>query len=325
MEKLEDDRINDLIGKMLTGEASADEQQLVMQWRALSAVNEKYFNHCRTIFERASGIQDVTVYDTDAAWKKLRERIHNNKTKSLFPAYAWKVAAGLLLLSIVGIGAYQLFSNVERLEVASSTSIVNETLPDGTTVTLNKQTQLAVSYNVRKKKAAIRLTGEATFSIKHDSDKELIVEAEDLLIRDIGTTFNVKAYPKDNTIEVSVQEGEVQLYTEQNTGISVKAGMKGIYNKVTKVFVLEKPDTNVISYATRVFVFEDTDLQTVADQLNAIYEVPITIGDNLKNCRLTVNFNNEEIDTIAEIIAETLNLRLTKTESSITLEGEGCE
>jgi ferric-dicitrate binding protein FerR (iron transport regulator) len=122
-----------------------------------------------------------------------------------------------------------------------------------------------------------------------------------------------------------VQEGEVQFYTQQDQGIFIKAGDKGVYNKQSRKFIKVQADTNVVSYATRQFVFEESSLEDVVKQLNAIYEKKIKIGENIKTCRVTVNFNNEGIETIAEILAETLNLHIAATDAEITLEGGGCE
>jgi transmembrane sensor len=66
-------------------------------------------------------------------------------------------------------------------------------------------------------------------------------------------------------------------------------------------------------------------LQTVIEQLNANYQKKIKISEALKTCSVTVSFDNEEIETIAEILAETLNLRLRVADDEIMLEGEGCE
>ena len=38
----------------------------------------------------------------------------------------------------------------------------------------------------------------------------------------------------------------------------------------------------------------------------------------------TLSFNNESIDEISEIIAETLGLSLSKSQNTITLKGDGC-
>ena len=318
--------IDDLIGKHLAGEASVVETQQVQEWCTRSAENQKYFENLQLIFQKASLVNDASTYNADLAWRKVHAQLHNS-TKTTFLSWPLlRIAASVLLISALGIWAYQQFlSPVEHTQLTSAATVVQDSLPDGTKVALNKQTALSVTYNAKKKQGRIKLKGEAKFEIKHEADKELIVEAEEVLIRDIGTTFNVRAYPESNTIEVTVQEGEVQFYTEQNEGIFIQAGDKGIYNKQTKTFLKEQADTNVVSYATKLFVFEETDLQSVVEQLNAIYEKKIVIGKNIERCRVTVNFQNEEIETIAEILAETLNLRISATASEIILEGEGCE
>jgi transmembrane sensor len=324
--KDEENDITTLIGKQLAGETSTEEQQLVDTWCKASVENQQYFNHLKTIFDKASLVSDTSIYNEDVAWKKVQHKLHASKQKFTFTYQHLRIAASLLLLCAVGIWLSQrILTPVVTAELASTTTIVNDSLPDGTQIVLNKQSALSVSYNVRNNSGRIKLKGEANFDIKHDPEKELIVEVEEVFIRDIGTSFNVKAYAESNTVEVTVQQGEVQFYTENNSGLFIKAGEKGVYNKLLKKFLIEQPDTNVLSYKTKSFVFEEVDLKTVVDQLNAIYEKKIKISENLKTCLVTVNFDNEEIETIAEILAETLNLKISTSESEITLEGEGCE
>ncbi|NBW35294.1 MAG: DUF4974 domain-containing protein [Cytophagia bacterium] len=324
MNTYEDD-IDELIGKYLAGEATDMERQQVEEWCAQSADNKKYFEQLQTIFEKAALVADHSDYDADLAWKKVKGNIQKNHHTPISWSY-WRIAASVALIAISGFLVYQqFFNNTSRLTLASSNVVIKDSLPDGTRVALNKQTEMSITYDAKQKKGRIKLKGEASFEIKHDQEKEFIVEVEELLIRDIGTVFNVEAYPESNTVAVTVQEGEVHFYTQQKEGIFIKAGSKGVYDKISKSFTLQNADTNVIAYQTRQFVFEERDLQQVVEELNAIYEKKIRISEKLKTCKVTVNFNNEEIDTIAEILAETLNLKITTSSNEINLEGEGCE
>ncbi len=324
--KEEANDIVDLIGKYLADEASAQEQQQVREWCELSAENQQYFHHVKTIFEKASLVNDTTSYDTDVAWQKVQTNLYEKKTRWFFSSASLRIAASVLLISTIAIWGYQtIVGSGQVVQLASTTLIVKDSLPDGTQVVLNKRSELLVTYNANKKKGKLKLKGEASFEIKHDADKELIVEAGEVFIRDIGTIFNVRAYAESNFVEVSVQEGEVQMYTKKSGRVHVKAGGKCVYDKLSKKFTVEQVDTNVLAYKTGQFVFENSDLQTVVDHLNSIYDKKIRITENLKNCRVTVTFKNETIETIAEILAETLTLKLLTKENEITLEGEGCE
>jgi transmembrane sensor len=315
--------IDELIGKWLAAEADATEQAIVKEWCAQSRDNQRYYEQLQTIFEKAAHANDTARYDADVAWKKVQARLHARKI-SWHQQPVFRVAASILLLSVIGFWTYQ-YTRTETVELVSAEGVVTDSLPDGTAVVLNRQTQLAVTYNAQQKKGRVRLTGEAGFSMKHEQGKQLIIEAEGTLVRHIGTVFNVKAYPQSNIIEVTVTEGEVQFYTQSSEGISIKAGGKGVYNKLANSFSLAQADTNVLAYQNRQFVFEERDLQTVIEQLNAIYQKKIKISEALKTCSVTVSFYNEEIETIAEILAETLNLRLRVADDEIMLEGEGCE
>jgi hypothetical protein len=61
------------------------------------------------------------------------------------------------------------------------------------------------------------------------------------------------------------------------------------------------------------------------NDLNNVYEKKIILPEHLNKCRLTVDFANEDIDEIANVIAETLGLTIRKTDKEIFLEGSRCE
>nr|WP_262899652.1 FecR family protein [Chryseosolibacter histidini] len=211
------------------------------------------------------------------------------------------------------------------MEVATNQKSEADTLPDGSGVYLNKETQLAYTFDKKKKAHVVKLKGEAYFNIQHNDDKTFIIDVDGVMIKDIGTSFNVKAYPESNTVEVVVEEGEVMFYTEKDSGLYLRAGGKGVYNKVSKTFTVEQADPNVTAYKTRFFIFSDTDLATVVNELNEVYNKKIVVGSHLEQCRLTVSFNNETIEEIANVIAETLGLTTKISGNDIVLEGKGCE
>lgn len=326
--------IDELIGKYLSREASADERARVETWLGENEANRRYFNQFKTIFDRAVRVKDLPHFDTDAAWNKVRSRLHKKpeaKTVSLQPSgigLMWRIAASVVLVLGVGFFVYRLLqpsATVPAMQVITQQRSEADTLPDGSGVFLNKETQLAYTFDKKKKAHVVKLKGEAYFNIQHNDDKTFIVEVGEVLIKDIGTSFNVKAYPESNTIEVVVEEGEVMFYTAKDSGLYLRAGGKGVYHKVTKTFTVEQAEPNVTSYKTKFFIFSDTDLATVVRELNEVYNKRIVVGSHLKQCRLTVSFNNESIEEIASVIAETLGLTAKTSGEDIVLEGKACE
>jgi len=315
------DHMDDLIGKVLAGEASVEELREVEQWRLADSQNQKYYDQVRAIFGKAAATPVQVQFDTDQAWQRVRAKIgKETRVVPLMPSRAnnWPVlrlAAGVIILLAAGIFAGRwLFAPTESLAVVSTNKTVQDTLPDGSTAFLNKRSSIDYEYNPREKTRKVKLKGEGYFDVKHEETKPFVIETEGVFVRDLGTTFNVKSYPDKDTVEVIVQSGEVQFYTLHDDGLNLKAGETGIYTKRGKIFTkIARADTNALAYKTGVFSFHSTDLRSVIDRINEVYESNITLTDaQLGNCRLTATFTNESIDTVVEVIAETMGLQVEK-------------
>jgi transmembrane sensor len=328
------ENIDDLLGKYLSGEASQSELLTVDQWLRESDANQRYFDQLRKIFEGAAAIRERKEYDTDAAWNKVRDNLKRRSTpviplnqprKNSWPEW-WKVAATVLLLA--GAGLFTLLSNEEDhkpIEVVAESRAVSDTLPDGSDIFLNRKTKVVYAYDAKTRTHDVKLKGEAYFNIKTSKREQFIIDAGDVFVKDIGTSFNVKAYPESDVVEVLVEEGEIIFFTADNPGIRLKESGKAVYNKKTKQFTIDQPDPNVTAYKTKFFVFSDTRLGAVADALNHVYDTHVVVPGHLKNCPITVSFRDETIEEIAAIIGETLNLTVSTENGSIVLNGNGCE
>lgn len=328
---LKPDHIDNAIASYLAGEAPPELRSLVDQWRMENENNRRYFEQMKLIFEQAKNQDAGPQFDTDRAWQKVRVKISDSsqtKTISFRPDYKvfMRMAAGFVMLLTTGLLTFYFFTaeNTQILALTSGAQLKADTLPDGSAVYLNRATTIDYALDADNKKHVAKLTGEAYFSISHDDEKTFIVEAGETFIKDIGTSFNVKAYRDSATIEVLVEEGEVWFYTEGNPGIYLKANGKGIYNKMTGVFSVDAPEPNLTSYKTKVFTFNNQTVSSVVATVNSVYEKKIRIDDNLLTCKLTVSFYEETPEEIAAIIAETLGLTLSKSGNDIHLKGPGC-
>jgi len=64
----------------------------------------------------------------------------------------------------------------------------------------------------------------------------------------------------------------------------------------------------------------------VAEQLQRIFQVRVVLGNTaIANCQLTASFEDEPIDYILRVIADTYGLRLTEqAPGHYVLDGDGC-
>jgi transmembrane sensor len=325
------ENIDDLLGKYLAGEATDQERVLVHSWVTQSTQNRNYFDQLKVIFDKAAEVPQTLEFDTDAAWQKVKSNL--KKATPVIPIHRssytvwYQVAAAVLVLFVAAL--YFIYQSngpavITKEVVAEKTSVKN-TLPGGTDIFLNKETKLAYAYDQATKTHEVKLKGEAYFDVKHSKREDFIVDADGVFVRDIGTSFNVKAYPGQDLVEVLVEEGEIVFFTKKDPGIHLKTGGKGVYNRKTGTFNIEAPDANITAYKTKFFVFEGTTLGAVVDELNGVYQKQIVITDKVAKCRMTVSFKNESVEEIAAVIAETLQLKLREQGDKIFLEGEGCE
>lgn len=333
------EHIDRLISRVLAGEATDKELMQLNSWLDESGANKKYFGDIKFVYEKTAASHCIQKVDVNSAWEKVQRQMHAKKksivevtNKTPFQVPAWvRIAAIFIIVSGFSLGFYRLFymnkfEGIQTQTIASQDSVFSKKLADSTTVFLNRNSKITYASNYGSKERLLKLEGEAYFDVKHIAEKPFIVEAEGTLIQDIGTAFNIKAMVGDTLVEVYVKTGEVKFFTNENEGLTLTEGEAGVYNKKTRAFLkINSQVFNTISYTNRVFVFHNTRLSEVIQQLSSVYSVNITINsETIKDCTITVTFENEAIDLILNIVTETLNLNLIKTNDGYSIEGETC-
>lgn len=328
------EHIDDLIAKILAGEASREEVDQLEGWMDESPDNKLYFDETKKLVAQIDSFKVAHKVDSVKAWDKLNARIsseENFKEETriipLFKRTAFRAAASIVLICCLALLVNYVFNNNQPapLILVAHQKVVEQKLPDGSKVTINKNSEIAYVQkgNVRE----VKLKGEAYFEVVHNEELPFEITIDDIIIEDVGTAFNVKALPGSNTIEVLVESGEVHFYTSSNKGLSLVKGEKALYNKSTRQFTKSVPDPveNTASYKSKVFQFKANTLREVIRQVNEVYGSNILLGDErLGNCRLSVMFNDENIDTVIEIIAETLDLEVERTGEKVVFKGQPC-
>lgn len=328
------EHIDQLIARYLAGEALPEEAVQLDDWLDLSEDNLRYFTQMQKVFSEAKASTIQPNYNADAAWSKVKKGMSSVKPQAkvipLYKRYAALMAAAAVTL-VVGLPLMLYYTGIlspETNVALASNEIIGKTyqLTDSSEVVMNRNSVVTYTSKYGKRERRVALKGEAFFAVKHITDKPFVVEANGTLIEDIGTSFNVKAYDSTNTVEVYVESGLVRFYSGKSNGITLLAGQTGIYNKTTNTFTIKgDANKNAIAYKTKQFVFVDTPLEVAIKELCLVYDTKIEVANpRLNQCKITVSFDNENIDSILEIVAETLGLTVEKTSTGYLLKGEGC-
>jgi transmembrane sensor len=129
----------------------------------------------------------------------------------------WQAAAAAVL--VLAIAAVVLTVRRPGLQVMS-TAVGQQrhvTLADGSRLTLNTNTLLAVKLTSQRRDVYLR-RGEAHFDVVHNASRPFFVHAGDAVISDVGTQFEVRL-ESDRDIDVLVDQGEVEV-----RGLAATAG-----------------------------------------------------------------------------------------------------
>ncbi len=329
------EHIYDLIAKVLADEANSDDRKALAAWLAESEEHQQYLEQMSALYIKSEQLSTALRFDTDAAWEKVSKSIGVKKEETpvvqLKPKtnYFLRIAAVIVLALGVGFFIWNNQDTTPQYASQSLNEVVHDTLPDGTLASLNKQSKLTYEFDKKKNIRKAKLDGEAYFVISEDKSNQFLVQAEDLLIKDIGTAFNVKAFATNDTIEVFVKEGEVQLYTDNNAGINILPGQTGYYIKSEKKFLKVEAtpeDRNTAAYADREFKFRNTPMRKVLKEINKVYETKLELSTKeIENCQITVNFREDDIETIASVIAETMGWTIRQESNRLILMGSACQ
>lgn len=322
------EHIDVLIALVLSGEANAEQIREVELWKHTSPENQRYFEEMQQIFLSVHAT-DKNEYHVDRAWEKVKSNLNDNNivklnTERFYNATWFRIAA--MLFIVAGI-SWMLFFNQssEMIALTANKNVVQDTLSDGSVITLNKHSKLQYASNFGQKSRVVKLNGEAYFQVKHNEEIPFVVETNGVFIKDIGTAFNIISKDDSSNVMVLVEEGEVFFYKDDGNGIYLEKGESASFNRSTGIIAKYNGGANnVTAYRDGVLNFNNTPMSEVVIAVSKLYGVNVIADEKIANCKLTVRFENESLETVLSIISETLGIETKHQDSSIVFFGNAC-
>ncbi|RKR04970.1 FecR family protein [Flavobacterium sp. 90] len=316
---------DDLLVKYLVGETDPDENATVEIWLKADEKNQNYYNDFKKIWDDSLVLAQNTTVDENAAWKRLQNRIQekdvpvNSLKKSSFN---WlQIAASVLLISTLGGLGYSYFENKSAntlITIHATSTTLNDTLPDGTTITLNKNSSLTYTQKFKGNTRPVTLKGEAFFNVSPDKSKPFIITINDVTVQVVGTSFNVKH--KNGKTTVDVETGIVKV-SKNKDQVELKHGEKVIISDPNLKLLKSISKGRLYNYyRNKELVCDQTPLQELVEALNEIYNVNISIKNpELQEKPITTIFKDQSLDQILEVIQETFVIEIERKNNQILL------
>jgi ferric-dicitrate binding protein FerR (iron transport regulator) len=262
------------------------------------------------------------IIDVDKAWKNVHSRLMENDNQvseiplriSFFRTTFFRIAAvALVLLSLGSVALYMnnagLLSKKVTVLAGNDQKNVLVSLPDGSKVYLNRNSEFSYRKNFGVSGRDVKLTGEAFFEIAPDKSKPFIIDAGKASVKVVGTSFNVITSNTESAVEVFVKTGKVMVLDNSGSQtIQLDPGFVGtMSSKVSAKKLNNNP--NYLSWNTGLLVYNGQKLDVVFNDLKRVYNMDIIADDPsiLENTWVSP-IDNRPQETIIRLICTSFNL-----------------
>lgn len=321
-----------LIARYLSVEATPSEVEELNAWLKADEANQKLFKEYRKSWMLSESLRVDEKIDVESEWNEFMSKTDIKEeavTRKLRPDSRRRflsIAAVLLVLILPSLVYFLFIAEPNAEMLFAEYQLIESTLPDGTQVTLNKGATLTYPKKFRGEVRNVKLEGEAYFDVAHNKDKAFIIEANDLQIKVLGTSFYVHTASTNNTMEVVLMEGSVQL-DYLSTSMKMQPGDKAtVHKKTGKILKNKHKDPNLLAWKTKKLQFDDTPLSEIIELLNKVYHKDIVVlNPEILNCRITASFNSQSFESILLVLQSTIDITARPNGSKIELSGKGCQ
>jgi len=258
--------------------------------------------------------------------------------------------AGVAAACIIAVSAILIFPNKQSVISSFSRNIPGKSissglairktviLPDGTLITMAKESTIRLKQNFSTGNRELWLSGEAFFDVKHDRQHPFVVHTVSSDIQVLGTVFNVKAYPGDMTMETTLIRGSVRVDAKKHTNYSItlKPDEKlisynhpGAKQDINRPFYSILPVKNSsagtgkpdeIKWVRNRLDIEDEPLSVIAQKLQQWYGITIVVTDDeVKNYHYSGVFENENVVKTLEALQLSYPFEFKISQEKITI------
>ncbi len=229
------------------------------------------------------------------------------------------IAASIIIALIVG--ALFVTAHPAASYRTAIGSIKEVPMKDGSTITLNTDTDIRVAISVTERRVDLD-KGEAFFEVAKDLNRPFVVHIGDERVIAVGTKFSVRR--EADHVRVVVTEGRVRVERAEahhaaalvSKGSVALAGAAGVLVQDEALLEVEER----LSWRQGFVVFHETRLSDAVAELNRYNRRQIVIDDPaVGSMRVGGRFRSDNAAGFVRLLAEALPIRVVSDESGIVL------
>jgi ferric-dicitrate binding protein FerR (iron transport regulator) len=332
---------DELLIKFLLNETSEEEGMTVQAWLEADPSNRAYFGQFEKIWKAGKKLAVSSTVDEEQAWLKFKERASKNAAdnralnnadqevppvdanetivRPLKPNFSWlKIAAILVMTGGIWM-AYNLFGPDRYKDLIAENQVLIEQLPDGSELTLNKNSEISYVRNFKKHRHVKLSKGDVFFNVAHDKAHPFVIDINKVSVTVVGTSFNIKRLNGETEVIVETGIVRVELNGEK---IELHKGEKILIGRPDAKLIKEKNTDQLYNYyRSNLFIANNTPLQKLVDVINEAYGSEISINDpSLAAETMTTTFKvTDGLEASLKVIMGTMDVKTTRNGNQILL------
>ena len=337
-----DYKIQEIITRVLEGEASSEDRKTLIDWIKSSEENRRELEKTEAFWNALEIINNRENFNPKDGYDDFVRYIgtitHSARKKQKLYKYVLRFAASLLLVMSVSYITYRITKTTSEAIAYFELTTPNGshtqlTLTDGTIIWLNAGSKLRYPNKFDDTTRTVYLDGEAFFNVKKDLNHPFIVQTSEIKVKALGTSFNVKAYPNEGSIETTLINGEVIVEgnkTSKNEKNSIRLlpnqratfiktegrlllnddEQKKLAKSVTTIHPVKREKESLIiskevktelytSWIENLLMFDNEPFESIACKMERRYGATIIFSDNnVKKYRFSGKFPEISIDRV---------------------------
>ncbi len=314
--------MEELITRVLSGEATRQERARLEEWRRESATNERTYQEFVQTWKLADASNTLGVVPSPPSVERIvtladRRRAHavplrsGSQHRSHFWRWALPVAAAALLVLTVAVSLADGWRAPASTYSTGPTETRTITLADGTIVRLAPNTRLDVRGAEQR---STRLAGRAFFAVAPDSSHPFTVRTGAGEAEVLGTRFDMAV--TDDALRLVVVEGRVGL-SAAGERVHVNRGeVSSVVGRAAPTAPTTADLLRLLDWPGGVLLFQSTPLSQVAAEVEAHFGIGVAILDStLARRSVTAWFEDEPFEEVINTICQVVGARCTLGDS----------
>ncbi len=338
-----------LLARYLANECSDAEARDIERWVAEDPANRLRLDDLRAIWQARQPLD----WDVEAMWAGVRRTMRVDHARSARFGRTFRAARRsrwIAPLTAAAVALLVVGTTFVALRIQSDTAGTPAVVPvrvyatprgqratfqlsDGTRLVLAAESRLRVPVDYGRRVREVSLEGEALFEVVHDSTRPFRVRARDAIAEDIGTRFDMRAYPEDRAVAVAVAEGAVALGRADTAdtgapsmgdapqGVVLRQGELGTLDSGGRVTTATGAVVaTYLAWADGRLHFVETPLPEVARAVGRWYDLDVRIeGEALAARTVTAEFGAQPADELLRALALAVGARVIRSGKVVTL------